>query len=371
MKIVFFANTDWFIYNFNLKYIKFLKSSGFEIFVLCPKGKYIDEFRKLSLNWIEVPIDRMSLNIFHNLKIIFFLLRIFNNIKPDVVHNLTLKCILLSSFSNLFSNVKLNVNEFTGLGFFYTSKSIVSSFFRVLFNIAFFIFSLKKNYKFIVLNKTDFDYFKNFRFLSKNSLYLIPGSGIDCNLFFPSKNKLNSKFRVLLPSRLLVDKGVMEFFEVAELLKKENLNIEFLLAGSFDSGNPSSIDESTLLDRVNKGYISWLGHVDNMVTLYQSIDLVVLPSYREGLPNCLTEGAACGLPLVSTLVPGCVDVVVDGENGFLVPAKDVCKLADAIRLLYFNPDKCAEFGFNSRLRAEKIFSNQNVFLKKMAVYNLS
>ena len=123
-----------------------MKSSGFQIFILCPKGKYTDEFRRLSLNWIEVPIDRMSLNIFHNFKIILFLLRIFNNIKPDIVHNLTLKCILLSSFSNLFSNVKLNVNEFTGLGFFYTSKSFVSSFFRVLFNIAFYIFSLNSYY---------------------------------------------------------------------------------------------------------------------------------------------------------------------------------------------------------------------------------
>lgn len=369
MKIIFFANTDWFIYNFNLKYIKFLKTSGFEIFLLCPKGKYTEEFAKLSLNWIEIPIDRMSLNIFHNLKIVLLLLKIFKEIKPDIVHNLTLKCILLSSFSNLFFKVKLNVNEFTGFGFFYTSKSITNLFFQFFFNIAFTIFSFKRNYKFIVLNKTDLNFFKKFRFLSENSLYLILGSGIDCNLFSPSKNKLNLKFRVLLPSRLLIDKGVIDFFEVAEMLNKENLNIEFLLAGSFDLGNPSSIDESALLDMVNKGYISWLGQVDNMVALYQSVDLVVLPSYREGLPNSLTEGAACGLPLVSTLVPGCVDVVVDGENGILVPAKDVSKLADAIRFLYFNPVKCAEFGTKSRLRAERFFSNQVIFSQKKSVYN--
>ena len=132
---------------------------------------------------------------------------------------------------------------------------------------------------------------------------------------------------------MLWDKGVREFVEAARMLKLQGRTLRFQLAGGPDPGNPASIPESVLLDWEAAGLVDWLGHVDDMPALLASADIVVLPSYREGLPKSLIEAAACARPLVTTDAPGCRDVVTDGVDGLLVPVRDVLALAQAIARL--------------------------------------
>ena len=151
---------------------------------------------------------------------------------------------------------------------------------------------------------------------------LIPGSGVDCTRFLPpAESERRQPLRVVLAARMLWDKGVREFVEAARTLKLQGRALRFVLAGGPDPGNPASIPESVLLDWQAAGLVDWLGHVDDMPALLASADIVVLPSYREGLPKSLIEAAACARPLVTTDAPGCRDVVTDGVNGLLVPSE--------------------------------------------------
>lgn len=143
---------------------------------------------------------------------------------------------------------------------------------------------------------------------------------------------------MLLPARLLWDKGIAEYIAAARQLKGEGRAIDFLLAGDPDPGNPAAVPDSDVCAWVVEGIIDWLGHVDDMPALLRSVDVVALPSYREGLPKGLIEAAASGCALVSTDVPGCREVVTDGVDGLRVPVRDAPALAKAIAQLDDDPE---------------------------------
>jgi glycosyltransferase involved in cell wall biosynthesis len=168
---------------------------------------------------------------------------------------------------------------------------------------------------------------------------------------------------------LLWDKGIYEYIQASRFLLVQGRKIEFLLAGNFDHGNPSSVAESNVYKWVGEGLVKWLGQVDNMALLLKNIDVMVLPSYREGLPTVLTEAAASAVPIVASDVPGCREVVTNGENGFLVPVKNYKALADAIAFLQDNPTLCAQFGEKSRQKALSMFDERITTNATIKIYN--
>jgi glycosyltransferase involved in cell wall biosynthesis len=168
---------------------------------------------------------------------------------------------------------------------------------------------------------------------------------------------------------MLWDKGVSEFVEASRLLKSQGRDIEFWLVGNSDVGNPTSIDEVILREWTDSGLVKWLGHVADMREVYRSVDAVVLPSYREGLPTSLTEAAACGLPLIASNVPGCVDVVVPGVNGYLVPVKNAVELASAIANLSDDRTLCIRYGLASREIALARFDKGLIFEQRLQIYH--
>jgi glycosyltransferase involved in cell wall biosynthesis len=174
---------------------------------------------------------------------------------------------------------------------------------------------------------------------------------------------------VLLPARLLWDKGIAEYVDAARQLGSQGCNIEFLLAGDPDPGNPAAVPLSDVRRWVDEGLVHWLGHVDDMPGLFASVDAVVLPSYREGLPKGLIEAAACGLPLVTTDVPGCREVVADGVDGLLVPPRSAGALAQAIARLQDDPALARRLGEAARRKALEHFDESIVIDRTMAVYD--
>ena len=174
--------------------------------------------------------------------------------------------------------------------------------------------------------------------------------------------------RALLPARLLWDKGLAELIDAARLLRAEGRPVHLLLAGNPDPGNPAAVPVETVRGWVGEGLVEWLGHVEDMPTLYRSVDLVVLPSYREGLPKGLIEAAACGLPLVTTDVPGCREVVTDGVEGLLVPVRDAKALAAAIGRLAADPALRARMGAAARAKALSQFDERIVIGRTLEVY---
>jgi glycosyltransferase involved in cell wall biosynthesis len=173
---------------------------------------------------------------------------------------------------------------------------------------------------------------------------------------------------VLLPSRILWDKGIAEYVAAARELRAAGENIEFLLAGEPDPGNPASVPQETVFGWHREGSIQWLGHVQDMPALFAEVDAVALPSYREGLPKCLIEAAACALPIVTTDVPGCRDVVSHGVDGLLVPVRDAHALAEALVQLHRDPALRARLGAAAREKALREFDEQIVLARTLSVY---
>lgn len=173
---------------------------------------------------------------------------------------------------------------------------------------------------------------------------------------------------VLLAARLLWDKGLAEYLEAIRILKAQGRPIHFQLAGTPDAGNPAAVPETTVRAWVEEGALAWLGHVDDMPALLASVDVVVLPSYREGLPKTLIEAAGCALPLVTTDVPGCREVVEDGVDGLRVPVRDGRSLAAAISRLHDDPALAARLGEAARAKALERFDERVVNARTLAVY---
>ena len=172
----------------------------------------------------------------------------------------------------------------------------------------------------------------------------------------------------LLAARMLWDKGLQEFVDAARALKAQGRNVRFALAGTPDPGNPAAAPEETLVAWRNSGDVEWLGHVADMPALFAKADIVVLPSYREGLPKSLIEAAACARPLVATDVPGCREVIRDGVDGLLVPAGQSAPLANAIARLIDDPALARRLGEAARAKALAEFDERKIIDATLAVY---
>jgi glycosyltransferase involved in cell wall biosynthesis len=221
----------------------------------------------------------------------------------------------------------------------------------------------------VLQNPDDVALFNRAGLVKPSQVRLIRGSGVDCSRFSAGVRRTGEgSLKVLLPARLLWDKGIAEYVEAARLLQREGRAIHFLLAGDPDPGNPTAVPVADVQRWADEGIVDWLGHVEDMPDLFARVDVVVLPSYREGLPKGLIEAAACALPLVASDVPGCREVVSDGVDGLLVPARDAVALAAAIARLQDEPGLAARLGDAARIKALAMFDERIVVERTMAVY---
>jgi glycosyltransferase involved in cell wall biosynthesis len=304
-------------------------------------------------------MNRRSLNPWREAKLLVYLTQLYAREKPDLVHHFTIKCVIYGSIAARFAGIKAQVNAVTGLGHVFTTDSwrtrLLKPFVRRLLR-----FALQGQKSRLVLqNPDDKQAFLTAQLISSENIYLIRGSGVDTEKFKLSIQKKNSVFKILLATRLLWEKGIKEYVEAASIVKQKYPTVEFLLAGSPDSGNPASVAPEQIAIWEREGIITVLGHVDNMDDVLSQVNLVVLPSYREGVPRSLLEAAACGLPIVTTDVPGCREIVEHAVNGLLVPPKDSFALAKAIQYMIENPEKQAQMGMVGREKVLAEFDQKN------------
>ncbi len=367
MKILIFSNTDWFMYNFNLELASALADSGHDVVLLSPPGKYGEVLKKNGFRWISAPMDRGGLNVFRELKFLLWLVALIRREKVDLIHSFTLKCAVYGSMAASIAGVGSKVSSITGMGYVFTSMDLKARILRPVITLLMRLTLNNTSSRLIVLNKYDFNFFSVHGIVDLERLHLIPGAGIDCQKFIPSVRK-NNKFTVLLAARLLWDKGIAEYIEASKILKAKGIDIQFLLAGAPDPGNPAAVPESVLSKWSVEGLVTLLGHVDDMPALLGTVNAVVLPSYREGLPTGLTEAGASGLPLITTDVPGCNEVVTHEVDGLLVPVKNPKALADSILRLYLDCELCEKLGAAARNKAVAMFDKCIVINKTLEIY---
>lgn len=373
MKIVLFANTEWYLYNFKLSLAEELRRRGCEVLLLSPPGEYSAKLQKAGFAWKEIPMQRRSINPFRELKTIAHLARVLASEKPDIVHNFTIKCAVYGSISAKIATSAGIVNSIAGLGFVFTSKTWLAKVLQPLVKSLFRLSLGGSKSIVIVQNPDDLSFFQAAKWLRARAILLIKGSGVDLTRFRHTERQAvldrNKPLRLLLAARLLWDKGVREYVEAARELLNDSASYEFLLAGTPDNGNPAAVPEDEINRWEAEGIVKWLGHVNDMPKQLAEVDVAVLPSYREGLPKSLIEAAACGLAIVTTDAPGCREVVnQSGKNGLLVPIRDSAKLAKAIRQLEQDRSLCLSLGAAARERALNEFDEKIVIDNTIASY---
>jgi glycosyltransferase involved in cell wall biosynthesis len=386
LKFVFFANTEWYLYNFRRSLALALKAAGHEVILVSPPGAYGQRLRELGFRWEAAPMERRSLNMFREAHLINWLGRLFRRERVSLVHGFTIKSAIYGSLAAKLAGVPAQVSAVAGLGYVFSSDDPRAKLLRPVVRCLARLTLGGRNARLILQNADDVDLFQEHRLVSPGAIRLIPSSGVDCGRFVPDKqdraplpseqsgrsrgrSKKADVLRVVLPARLLWEKGVGEFAEASKLLRAEGRGVCFLLAGNPDPGNPGAVPVPILERWEREGLVKRLGHVDDMAALFRSVDVAVLPSYyREGVPRGLIEAGACGLPLVTTDAPGCRDVVDDGVNGFLVPMKDAASLAHAIARLQDDPDLRKRMGRASREKVVAEFDERIVIERTMAVY---
>lgn len=335
MKIVFYANTDWYLYNFRMGLARYLREQGHEVVMVSPPGQYGPKLEAHGFRWIPVDMRRRSLNPVREARMVLSLAGIYRDEAPALVHHFTLKCIVYGGIAARLARIPAAVHAVAGLGYVFASQRLRTKLLlRPLVRRLLRLVCSQPGTAVVVQNVDDLAFITGLGLTPRTHVALIRGSGVDTSRFRPENrapSDPDAPLVVLFVGRLLFDKGIVDFVEMAARCRERSSRaLRFLVAGEPDPGNPASVPPEQLEQWKGAGIVEFLGHVENMVELLSAADIVVLPSRAEGAPRSLIEAAASGIPLVATDVPGCREVVVDQRNGFLVPLHDIEALAGAV-----------------------------------------
>lgn len=366
-KLIYFVSEDWYFCSHRLELGVSANNAGFDVYVMCNVSKHGKIIEQAGLKVIPLDIDRSNTGIYSNVKVFFSICRVFRNLRPDLLHNVAQKPVILGSIAAYLCGVPKVINALGGLGFIFISKDfkakilkrVVSAIYKILFN------SIRCNL--IVQNKDDFAFFVENLSIQKHRICLIRGAGINIDSF-PFQPLPPEPIKITLVARMLKDKGVFEFIEAAKLLQADFPSVVFQLVGNTDSKNPNSFSDDELNESCRNSNVRWLGRIDNILSVWKTSHIAVLPSYREGLPKSLLEAASVGRPIVTTDVPGCREVVIDGFNGYLVRPYSSKDLANKLSKLLTNTDLLPEMGLKSRELTVKYFSSVAVNNATLKLY---
>lgn len=366
-KLLYFVTEDWYFFSHRLSLALAAQKAGYEVVVVTRVSQHGELIRSHGLKLIHIELSRRSRNPLKELGVIFRLLSIYREQKPDIVHHVALKPVLYGSIAARLAGVPAVVNALAGLGFLFISKHWQARVIRPLVESAFRLLLNRPNSRVLFQNPDDMALLTSCGVLASGQGVLIRGSGVSTTQF-NATSEVNGLPLVVLASRMLWDKGVGEFVEAVRQLRGQGVVARFALVGEGDPDNPASISHNQLSQWQDEGTIEWWGRRDDMPQVFAQSHIVCLPSYREGLPKVLIEAAACCRPIIATDVPGCREIVHDGENGLLVPARDFRALANALRQLIDNPSLRIVMGKHGREIVEKEFSIEHVVSQTLALY---
>ena len=359
-KILLVANSSWYFYNFRLPLIMEILNRGYKVTLVCPFDKYTEKLRKNNFKVINWRVKRSSINPFNELISLLNLTNIYKEEKPDIIHHFTIKACLYGTFAARYIGIRNVINAVTGLGYIFLARGVRNSIFRFFMKYIYKFIFKSKGLTVIFQNCDDLEKLVNLNIVDSESSLVIRGSGVDVDFFDPSKFNPrnldhNSTLKLLFPSRLIYQKGLKELLNACESLWALGECFELWLAGEIDDDSKSVLTKEDHFSLINNKNIRFLGHVEDMRFLYHQCDIVVLPSWREGLSRSLAEAASMEKPIITSNVPGCRDIVDHGVSGLLVNPKDSKSIEFAILLLMRNKDLAKKMGIMARLKIKSCF----------------
>jgi glycosyltransferase involved in cell wall biosynthesis len=369
-RLLFVVAEDWYFCSHRLHIALAARDAGFDVVVATrvrAEGGDAARITAAGLRLHPIGMSRGRLNPWRELLSVLELLRVYRRERPDLVHHVAVKPVIYGSLAARLAGVPRVVNALAGLGFLFSSISLKARLLRPLATLAYRLLLGGPKQVLILQNADDRELFVRRGLVSAAATRLIRGSGVDTDRYAP-RPEPDGPPLVALPARLLRDKGVAEFVAAARLLKTGGVAARFALIGDVDPENPASIGREQLAAWQAEGVVEVWGHRDDMPEVLAGCALVCLPSYREGLPKILLEAASCGRAIVATDVPGCREIVVDGDNGLLVPPRDAPALAAALATLLGDPALRRSMGERGRQRVLAEFAAERVAAATLAVY---
>ena len=367
-KILFVVNDDWFFISHRLPIAIKAKELGYDVHIATGSYKGPSKFSVYGFEHHVFFINRAKINLFSDVRTIFSLFKLYKKISPDLVHHVTIKPVLYGGIASRLARVPTVISAISGLGIIFIQQGFKAKIRRMIVAMLYQLALGGGNVIVIVQNQDDRQIIQRLGRLSNHQMKLIKGSGVDLEMFKFSNIPNKTIRKVVLLARMLKDKGVVEFYEAAKILKHKYNDVEFILAGDIHD-NPSSLAKSELDLWNAEGVVKWIGHVDNPIEVLNDADIIVLPSYREGLPKVLLEASSVGRPIITTDVPGCRDAVLVNKTALIVPIKNPEALSLAIQRLLDDVELRAIFGKNSRKFMEENFSIDSVVQKHIDIYN--
>lgn len=335
--------------------VKSLLEHGHEVTAIAPKDEYTHYLIEAGCSYEEVKMDSRGANVLKDLGLIFELWGIYRRIKPDVVLHYTIKPNVYGTLAASALRIP-SVNNVCGLGTAFLNKGLVSKIAIGMYKLAF------RFPKLIYFqNDDDKKFFDEKNITRKNPTHVLPGSGINLEHFAPNDLGKNKKFTFLLISRLIHDKGIIEYIDAIKLLKEKGVEANFQLLGNKDVEHKRGISEELINDWIENNIVEYLGSTDDVRPFINKADCVVLPSYREGTPRSLLEAASSAKPIIATNVAGCTNVVENNVNGMLCNVKDPIDLANKLEAMLGLPEeKVEKMGKASRSLVEERFDEKIV-----------
>ena len=355
--IVISANAAWNIVNFRIALIQAMKQRGYHVMALAPSDSSRKRFAELDIEYRPIVMDKKGISPIGDLLLLGRYYRAFRRIRPAVFLGYTAKPNIYGSLAAGALGIP-SINNVSGLGTAFIKTGLLTRVVTFLYRLAF-----RRSATVFFQNAEDMALFADQHIVRRDQARLLPGSGIDLERFHPgiAAGDRRGDIHFLFVGRLLRDKGIEEFVEAARRVRAEWPRARFQVLGFLDAENRTAVSRAEVEAWVAEGTIEYLGEAEDVRPFLAAADCVVLPSYREGLPRVLLEGAAMGKPLIATDVPGCRHVVEEGQNGFLCKVRDSGSLADAmLRMLRLPMEERARLGAEARRRVEAEYDERIV-----------
>jgi glycosyltransferase involved in cell wall biosynthesis len=375
LRIAFVVNNAAFFVSHRLPIAVAARSAGFEVGLFTGQAgsQILDASACERLAAEEIPHRRSAfksagtnlfVEVFGLLQLAFALWKF----KPALVHCASPKGILYGGVAARWVACPSVVLAVSGMGYMFTGESGgLKSLLRRAYGLAVRFAYGHAHKRVIVQNQDDLKALVESGLASAEELVLIPGSGVDLKDYEGVTDELREPL-VVLPARMLIDKGVVEFAEAAASARKAGCDWRFALVGTADYQNPTAVPREQIQSWVDAGTLEWWGHREDMANVFARASIVCLPSYREGMPKALLEAAAAGCAVVTTDVVGCREAVLDGQTGDLVPARDSAALSRALLALINEPQRRASYARAGKRFAASRFALEAVVQRTLSIY---
>lgn len=367
-KLLFFVTEDWYFVSHRLDLALAAKNKGYNVTIVTQVSEFEDLIKSSGLNLIPINISRRSLNPITELKFLIKLYKIYKNVAPDIVHNVTLKPVIYGTIVSRFLSISKVINALAGLGFLFRSQSLKAKCLKFLVRAALKIVLKSKRCELILQNPDDLSVLLGLG-VNKQQTHLIRGAGVNTDIYKPIESSPTVLPIVLIATRMLWDKGVGVFVDAAKIVNSRGIKATFVLVGEGDEGNLNSISKQQLETWNELEFVEWWGKCSGMPQVLNSASIVSLPSnYGEGIPKVLIEAASCGKPIITTDTPGCREIVNNKVNGFLIDVNNAEQLADKVIQLINSPELGVKMGQEGRKMVCNHFSSEKVIEHTLSVY---